>query len=96
MKKPELFLYLSMAALASSLLSWFVDIAGLVLAVPVLMLTRNELKKSALKVSDYSLQEIKHLKIARTLSIVSIIVSALIIAYGICILVLVTMGFLGY
>ena len=96
MKKPEPFLYLSMAALASSLLSWFVDIAGLVLAVPVLMLTRNELKKSALKVSDYSLKEIKHLKVAKILSIVSIIISALIIAYGICILVLVTMGFLGY
>ncbi|KQS41030.1 hypothetical protein [Pedobacter sp. Leaf194] len=76
MKKPELFLYLSMAALASSLLSWFVDIAGLVLAVPVAMLTRNELKKLALKVSDYSSKEIKHLKIARILSIVSIIISA--------------------
>jgi len=66
------------------------------LAVPVLIRTRNELKKSALKVLDYSLQEIKHLKIARILSVVSIIISALIIAYGICILVLVTMGFLGY
>ena len=66
MNKPKLFLYLAILAL----LTWFVDILGIGLAI--LILSHNELKYRL--VDFYTQDEIKYLKIAKRLSIVSIII----------------------
>ncbi|TCD02326.1 hypothetical protein EZ449_18380 [Pedobacter frigidisoli] len=62
----------------------------------MLILCRNQLKNSVIAAGDYNIEEIKYLKIAKLLAIISIIISAIILLYGIFILVVVTMGFFGY
>jgi len=96
MKKPKLYLYLSVAVLAFSFLTWFVGIIGLAVAITMLILVRNEIKNATLELTNYSFEEIKYLKTAKVLAILSLIISAVIVCYQLFVLVIVSLGFLGY
>jgi len=96
MKKPKLYLYLSVAALVFSFLTWFVGIIGLAVAITMLILVRNEIKNATLELTDYSFEEIKYLKTAKVLAILSLIISAVIVCYQLFVLVIVSLGFFGY
>ncbi|RZL32186.1 MULTISPECIES: hypothetical protein [Pedobacter] len=94
MQNPKLYLLLSIAALILSVLSYFIGVLGigLALSVIVLVLSNKELKKTE---GNYTLQEHKNLKIAKRLCIIGIIISSLNIIYLLIILIVVTMGFFG-
>ena len=62
LKKPKLYLYLAIAALAFSFLTWFHEIIGLAVAIPILILIHKELKNSPPEGANYSPEEIKYLK----------------------------------
>jgi|GEM_PF-1390877 len=96
MKKPKLYLYLSVAVLVFSFLTWFVGIIGLGVAITMLILVRNEIKNATLELTNYSFEEIKYLKTAKVLAILSLIISAVIVCYQLFVLVIVSLGFFGY
>ena len=75
MKKPKLYLYLAVASVALAVLSWYMDTIGLLVAIPILVLSHIELRNS---IVNYSFKEIKYLKAAKILSLISLFITVLI------------------
>jgi len=75
MKKPKLYLYLAVASVALAFLSWYMDTIGLLVAIPILVLSHIELRNS---IVNYSFNEIKYLKAAKILSLISVFITVLI------------------
>ncbi len=96
MKKPKLYLYLAIASLIFACLTWFIQFIGLAFAIPILILSNNELKNNKLTPHFYTPEEIKYLKIAKRLAIVSIVISLLIILFEIFVLVISVIGVFSY
>ncbi|RZL32183.1 MAG: hypothetical protein EOP00_34265 [Pedobacter sp.] len=96
MKKSKFYLYLTIAAFVFSFFTWFLEIIGLSVIILMVILCRNELNNKAIAAGNHNIEEIKYLKTAKLLAILSIIISSLILLYGLCILVIVTMGFFGF
>jgi len=93
-RKPKLLFYFSILALILSLLTFYVSVLGLALAILALILSHNELKQNL--VNTYDLREIKSLKIAKRLSIVSVIVAAFIFLFDISIIVFTIIAYFSH
>ena len=75
MKKPKLYFYLAVVSVSLAFLSWYIDTIGLLVAIPILVLSHIELTNS---IVSYSFNEIKYLKATRILSLISVFITVLI------------------